>query len=166
MDLITVKMLKELPEKTVKTLIHILNAMLRVAYWPIQLQTAQDPTNIESHRPISLLPTISKLLEKLVHKLLQEDLDPRKWMPNHQFGFRRAHSTVQQCRRLTDAINKAVENRQYCTASFLDVTKAFDRVWHKGLLVKIKRTLPHGYFKVTSAYLHNGNLEWRLTIKY
>jgi hypothetical protein len=118
-------------------------------YWPLKLKTAQvitmlkpgrDPTNVESYRPISLLPTISKLSEKLVHKRLQEDLEPKEWMPDQQFGFRRDHSTVQQCHRITDVIKKALENQQYRTAAFLDVTRAFDRVWHKGLLVKIKRT--------------------------
>jgi hypothetical protein len=83
MDLITVKMLKELPE--VKSTNAYINAILRVSYWPIQLKTAQvitvlkpgtASTYTESYRPLSLLPTISKLLEKLVHKRLDEDLDP------------------------------------------------------------------------------------------
>jgi hypothetical protein len=168
LDLITAKMLKELPEKTIRALLYLFNAILRVGYWPSQLKTGQvitilkpgkDPTNAESYRPISLLPTISKLLEKLVHKRLQEDLDPKEWVPDHQFGFRHAHSTVQQCHRIVDVINKAIENRQYCTAAFLDVTKAFDRVWHKGLLVKIKRTLPPSYFKLMKAYLHQRECE-------
>jgi hypothetical protein len=77
-DLITVKMLKELPEKTVKALMHLFSAIIRVAYWPLKLKTAQvitvlkpekDPTHVESYRPISPLPTISKLLDKLVHKV-------------------------------------------------------------------------------------------------
>jgi RNase P subunit RPR2 len=114
---------------------------------------------VESYRPISLLPTIPKHLEKLVHKRIQEDLDPQEWVPDHQFGFRRAHSTVQQCHRIVDVINKSIENQQYCTAAFLDVTKAFDRVWHKCLLVKIKHTLPPRYFKLLTAYLHNREFE-------
>jgi hypothetical protein len=52
-----------------------------------------------------------------------------------------------------------MENQHYCTAAFLDVTKAFDRVWHKGSLVKIKRTLPPRYFKLLTAYLHNREFE-------
>jgi hypothetical protein len=93
------------------------------------LKPGKDSTNVESYRPISLLPSILKLLEKLVYKRIQEDLDPKEWVPDHQFGFRWAHSTMQQCHRTVDAINKAMENQQYCIAAFLDVTKAFDRVW-------------------------------------
>jgi hypothetical protein len=48
--------------------------------------------------------------EKLILK--KKNLNPYDWIPNHQFGFRQAHSTVQQCHRITDVINKAMENRQ------------------------------------------------------
>jgi hypothetical protein len=66
---------------------------------------------------------------------------------------------VQQCHRITDVINKAVENQQYCTASFLDVSQAFDKVWHPGLLFKIKRILPSGYFNLLKSYLNEGQFE-------
>jgi hypothetical protein len=77
------------------------------------------------------------------------------WIPRHHFGFRQAHSTVQQCHRLTDIINKALENHQYCTAAFLNVSKAFDKVWHPGILLKIKQTLPPGYFHLLQSYLQD-----------
>ena len=68
-------------------------------------------------------------------------MNPQDWIPNHQFGIQQAHSTVQQCHCITDIINKAMENQQYCTAAFLDVSQAFDKVWHPGLLFKIKKNL-------------------------
>jgi len=46
---------------------------------------------------------------------------------------------VQQCHRITDTINKALEDQQYYTAVFLDISQAFDKVWHPGLLYKIKK---------------------------
>jgi hypothetical protein len=78
----------------------------------------KEPMGVSSYRPISLLPTISKVLEKLRLKKIDKDLNPQKWIPNHQFGFRQAHSTVQQCHRITDVINKAMENQQYCKPHF------------------------------------------------
>jgi hypothetical protein len=86
----------------------------------------KNPTGVSFYRPISLLPIISIVPEKLILKKISEDLNPYDWIPNHQFGFRQAHSRVQQCHRITDVINKAMENRQYCTAVFLDVSQAFD----------------------------------------
>jgi hypothetical protein len=74
-------------------------------------------------------------------------------VPTHQFGFRKAHSTIQQCHRITDIINKAFEVHKYCSAVFLDVSQAFDKVWYQGLLFKIKQTLPTGYLNILKSYL-------------
>jgi hypothetical protein len=111
------------------------------------------PTDVSSYRPISLLLTISKVLEKLIYKQITKDTGQQGWIPHHQFGFRRAHSTIQQCHRLVDTINNATENHQYCTAAFLDISQAFDKVWHSGILFKIKHILPPGYYNLMKSYL-------------
>jgi hypothetical protein len=113
----------------------------------------KTPMDVSSYRPIRLLPIISKVLEKLILKKINKDLNPYVWIKNHQVGFRQAHSTVQQCHCITDVINKATQNRQYCTAIFLDVSQAFDKVWHPGLPFKIKRLLPLKYFNLLKSYL-------------
>ena len=73
-DLITATMLKELPQKGFLNLFHILNAIIRLEYWPKSLKQEQiimlpksgkNPIDVTSYRPISLLPTISKILENL-----------------------------------------------------------------------------------------------------
>jgi len=78
--------------------------------------------------------------------------------PSHQFGFRKAHSTIQQCHRLTTIINKTLEDRQYCSAVFLDISQAFGKVWHQGLLLKIQQTLPPHYFNILQSYLQTRQL--------
>ena len=113
----------------------------------------KNPIDVTSYRPISLLPTISKILEKLILKRINKERNPQDWIPNHQSGFRQAHSTIQQCHRVADTINKALENRQFCTAALLDVSQAFDKVWHPGLLYKIKKILPTRYFNLLRSYL-------------
>jgi hypothetical protein len=60
---------------------------------------------------------------------------------------------------MTDVINKAMESQQYCTAAFLDVSQAFDKVWHPGLLFKIKRILPSSYFNLLKSYLNEHQIE-------
>jgi hypothetical protein len=75
-------------------------------------------------------------------------------MPHHQFGFHRAHSTIQQCHRITHTILKALSNKEYCTLVFLDVSQAFDRVWHPALLHKIKKHLP-SFFPLLKSYFGN-----------
>jgi len=163
-DLITATTLKELPQKGLLNLMYILNAIRRLEYWPTckSLKQAQiimlpkpgkNPTDVTSYRPISLLPTISKVLEKLILKRINKEMNPQDWIPNLQFGFRQAHSTIQQCHHVADTINKALENHQVCTAAFLDVSLAFDKVWHPGLLCEIKKILPTRYFNLLKSYL-------------
>ncbi|KAL1129690.1 hypothetical protein AAG570_012634 [Ranatra chinensis] len=70
-----------------------------------------------------------------------------------KFGFREYHSTIQQCHRVIYVIASAFEKKQYCTAAFLDETQAFDRVWHEGLLWKLKRILPFTYYLILKSFL-------------
>jgi len=88
-----------------------------------------------------------------------QGIDPQTWIPSHQFGFRKGHSTIHQCHRLTDIILKAFEDRKYCRAVFLGVSQAFDKVWHPGLLLKIQQTLPQQYFTLLQSYLQHRYVE-------
>jgi hypothetical protein len=104
LDLITARILKELPKEGLVNWMHIFNTILRLKYWPKSLKTAQiimtipkhgkNPMDISSYRPISLLPTISKVLEKLILKKINKDMNPQDWITNHQFGF---HRLTPQC---------------------------------------------------------------------
>ena len=111
--------------------------------------------DVTSYRPISLLPVISKLLEKLLLLRLSNDTPPQTWIPSHQFGFCKEHSTIHQCHRLTDTILKAFEDQKYCSAVFLGISQAFDKVWYSSLLLKIQQTLPQRYFTLLRSYLQH-----------
>jgi len=80
-----------------------------------------------------------KLLEKPIFRRTDPDFTTSDWIPHHQFEFRRTHSTIQQCHRVTRTILKAINNKEYCTVVFLDASQAFDRVWHPRLSYKIKK---------------------------
>ena len=68
-------------------------------------------------------------------------LHTKQIIPDHQFGFRIKHATTEQVHRIV-IIHKAHDNNQYCTAVLLNISQAFDRVWHEGLLWKLKAMLP------------------------
>ena len=118
-DNITATMLKELPQEGLLNLIYILSAIIRLEYWPKSLKQTQililpkpgkNPIDVTSYRPISLLPTNSKVLEKLILKRINKESNPQDWIPNHQFGFRQAHSTIQQCHRVADRLTPQYNN--------------------------------------------------------
>lgn len=162
-DLITGRILKELPRKGILLLTFIFNAILRLEYFPVQLKIAQlvvipkpgkPPNEVSSYRPISLLPVVSKLFEKLILRRLNPIIEDLNLIPEHQFGFRKGHSTVEQTHRLVDIIKNSFETKKYCSAAFLDVQQAFDKVWHTGLLYKLKSLLPHSFYSLLKSYLN------------
>ena len=94
-----------------------------------------DPTN---YRPISLLPILSKILEKLVFNKMYEHISNNFLLTEKQSGYRPGHSTQIQLLYLTHHLYSTLDNNQNFTAIFLDISKYFDKIWHKGLLEKCK----------------------------
>lgn len=106
-------------------------------------KTAYD---VKSYRPISLLPILSKIFERMLLSRLIPATEEEKLIPDHQFGFRARHATIDQIHRLVRKINIGLEAKQYCTAVLLDILQAFDKVWHIDLLYKIKKSPRFLYF--------------------
>jgi hypothetical protein len=144
-DLIVSEILKHLTRKALVLLTVTYNSMLRLCYYPtfaqiiIILKPGKPETEITSYRPISLLPIVSKLFERLLLNTIKASVPISTLIPNHQFGFREGHATVQQCHRIVHCIMESMEDKKMCTAVFLDIQQAFDKVWHKGLPYKLKK---------------------------
>lgn len=163
-DLITPKMLIELPYCAVCIICQLFNAITKLGYFPERWKKSiiimipkpgKDHTVPSSYRPISLLSCLSKLFEKCLLTKIVPYLRIHNIIPAHQFGFREKHGTVEQVNRITSEIRTAFEHREYCTAIFLDVSQAFDRVWLDGLMHKIRTTLPNNTHKLLKSYLYN-----------
>jgi len=138
--------------------------MLRLSYFPstwkysviIMIAKPNKPKHlVSSFRPISLLPTFAKLFEKLIQHRITPIIDQHNILPKSQFGFRRKYNTIHQIHRITDKISASFETKQYCTGAFLDISQAFDRVCHDGLLFELKHFLPSPYYLITKSYLEN-----------
>ena len=118
------------------------------------LKPGKPAEDVKSYRPISLLPVLSKVFEKLLITRIQPTLQSTQ-IPDHQFGSRRKHTIIEQVHQITNIIHSALENKQYCTAAFLDISHAFDKAWHEGLLSKLKTFLPDNMYKILQSYLTN-----------
>lgn len=120
--------MKNLPEKTIFSLIHIYNITLRLSYFPITRKSlvivtifkpGKPPKNLSSYRLISLLPVLDKILEKILLKRLSYITAKNKNIPNFKFGFRANYSTTHQLHWISDTILTALESKKYCAGVFL-----------------------------------------------
>ena len=94
----------------------------------------------KNYRPISLLPICGKIFEKLMFDAIYEYLCVNQLLTPNQSGFRPGDSTVNQLLSITHQIHSAFEEfpLRETRAVFLDISKAFDKVWHDGLPFKLK----------------------------
>ncbi|KAJ8710242.1 hypothetical protein PYW07_009608 [Mythimna separata] len=158
-DGITNTALRHLPYRMVAALARLFTGILRTGAFPtawkegrvIMLPKAgKNVLKPESYRPITLLPTISKVFEKLLLRHLTPHITPRP----EQFGFRAEHSTTLQLSRVLHLLSSAMIRKEYGVAVFLDMEKAFDRVWHDGLVYKLATSdTPRRVVKVVQAFL-------------
>ena len=94
-----------------------------------------------NYRPISLLPIFGKILEKLMFNALYQHLDANNILDPNQSGFRPCDSTINQLLTIVHSIFQAFDCNPTLEVRsvYLDISKAFDRVWHKGLIYKLRR---------------------------
>ena len=104
----------------------------------VPLPKAKDLTNISNYRPISVLSSISKPLEKHVHKHLLKYLDRFNLIHTHQSGFRPQHSCHSALTCLVDRLLSSINDSRLNSVVFLELKKAFDLIDHQILLKKMK----------------------------
>jgi len=92
------------------------------------IKPGKIPNDITSYSLISLPPILSKILENILLKRLTPIVDERELIPSHQFGFRKEHRTIEQAHRLDYKTNDDLEGKRYCSAAFIDISQAFDKV--------------------------------------
>ncbi|GFT71621.1 RNA-directed DNA polymerase from mobile element jockey [Trichonephila clavipes] len=117
----------------------------------------------DSYRPISLLPVLSKLAERLILSRLNDYLNTNKILISQQHGFRPQLSTSHQLLRVVEYAKSGFKEKKYTGAVFLDIQKAFDRVWHTGLLYKlIKINAPPQLILIIKSFLNNRSFAVRV----
>ena len=116
-----------------------------------------DKQLIENYRPISLLPLCGKIFEKIINNLYKH-LTTHHLITKNQSGFRPGDSTANQLIDLFDAIRQAFDSTKSLEvrAVFLDISKAFDKVWHDGLIFKMRQNgISEKLLKLFQNYLSN-----------
>lgn len=96
-------------------------------------------TQPKSYRPLSLLSNIGKVFEKLILNRMNWYLEKHSLLPEYQMGFRRERSTHDQLVRLEHVICKSLKEKKFVITVYFDISKAFDKVSHLAVLLKLAR---------------------------
>ena len=108
--------------------------------WAKILPIFNSKDKLNNYRPISILPVISKVYEKVFYS---DNFSTNNILSSSQFGFRSGACTEHALLKFTDDIFKYFDDNKVGIATFMDISKAFDCVDHKILLTKIKRYCVH-----------------------
>ena len=122
-------------------------------------KTVGERSTAKIYRPVILLAVISKVFEKLVNNRVVDNLEKCGHFSDFHYGFRSSRSTAYLLTVVSDRIARAFDRSGTTRAVALDISKAFDRVWHAGLLHKFKSFGISGQiFGLISSFLSNRRL--------
>ncbi|GBM03393.1 putative RNA-directed DNA polymerase from transposon BS, partial [Araneus ventricosus] len=128
-------------------LLYIFNLLWKVGVLPKQWKTAviipvrkpnKEANSVGSYRPIALTCIPCKLMERIILRRITHHLMELNLIPEEQYGFRRGHSTIDQILYFAQSVRDVhnLKPTKHTISVFLDLTKAFDKVWKNKLLVK------------------------------
>ena len=145
-DGISPKMLHMAGRSIVPSLTKLINLSLKHCRVPniwkianvLPLFKKGDRCDMNNYRPVSILPCASKILERIVFKSVFNYFRDNHLLSPHQSGFMPGDSTVNQLTYLYHTFAKALDERKKVQIVFCDISKAFDRCWHDGILFKLE----------------------------
>ena len=144
-DGLSTKLLKQISCSISPTLAIIINQSIFTGIFPEKLKIAKvlplfkkgDCHQFDNYRPISLLPSISKVIERIVYDQLYEYFSKNKLVYDSQYGFRQLHSTELASLEITDRLVQNMDEGKISLTVYLDLSKAFDTLNHDILLDKL-----------------------------
>jgi len=165
-------MIKHLSNVSLKSILQVFNVIWKrgeiPAIWkhavviPI-LKPGKDESLPISYRPISLTSNLCKLFEKIISKRLYSHFEKYNLFNINQSGFRKNRRTLDHLIRISEDIHKSLATKGYTVGVFLDIEKAYDMVWRKGVLFKLHKLGVSGnMFNWVNSFLHNRKIQVRL----
>jgi hypothetical protein len=102
--------------------------------------------------PLACCPSPENIRKLLLNRI-RNDTNILGAILDYQFRFREYHSTIQQTHRINNKIAASLEEKQYCTAEFLYIAQALDKVSLTGQIYKLKNKLPSPYYLLLKSYI-------------
>ncbi len=145
-DIVHPRIIKEAKRTLAGPLATFFNTSLTSSIFPQQWKQANvtpvykkdDPTSPANYRPIYLLSCLGKVMEHCIHKYVFNYISLNKLLTPFQSGFIPGDSTTNQLLSIYHTFCEAVDAGKEVRVVFFDISKAFDRVWHKGLIHKLR----------------------------
>lgn len=180
---LSVELLKSVKDILISPLSKLINAVINESVYPSALKLAKvvpiykkgDEFDCSNYRPISLIPALSKVVEKILFMQILNFLNKNHLLTNKQFGFTKGLSTTDAILHLTQLIAEGNEDNMISKACFIDLSKAFDTVPHNRLISKLKTiynfseksiSLLTSYLEMREqAVLHRNRLSGRLQVQ-
>ena len=149
--------LKKINQHILLPITIIINQIMNTGIFPDKLKIAKviplykkdDPSIVGNYRPISILPVLSKIIEKIMFKQIHEYFKTHKLYYANQYGFRESHSTEHAQLELIDRLIHDLDNGKTPVNIYMDLSKAFDTINHDILLYK----MTHYGFSENSLFL-------------
>ena len=163
-DGVSLKMLKLAGLAIIPSLTRLFNKCLCNNKFPnewkmanvIPLHKKDSKDKCTNYRPVSILPIIGKIFEKIIFKNVYNFFHDNQSLTCHQSGFRPNDSTINQLAYLYHTFSQALDRKKDIRIVFCDISKAFDRVWHDGLIYKLREIgITGNLLALFTDYLHN-----------
>ena len=174
-DGVSPKVIKAVAKELSGSLSRLFNCCMREGHYPscfkvarvIPVFKAEDPTQFSNYRPVSVLPILSQIFEKILKFRLVEFFDKQEVIIPSQYGFRAGHSTDMAILDMVEKVRTAWANKKVALGVFIDLKKAFDTVDHKILLHKLEHygvrgktlALLESYLQNRSQYVSYGGFD-------
>ena len=144
-DNISIRMLKICGSSIYKPLEMIFKQCIETGFFPsewkktniVPIHKKGNKQILENYRPVSLLPICGKILERLMFNEMFNFFNENKLISSDQSGFKPGDSCINQLLSITHEIHKSFDVGLEVRSVFLDISKAFDKVWHDGIIYKL-----------------------------
>ena len=170
---IPVTILKDSIDVYLAHLTNSVNHSLQTSVFPRKLREAEviplykklDPLSKENYRPVSLLPHLSKVFERIIYKQINSYMEDK--FAKCLTGFRKSHGTQHALLTMLEKWKKGIDNGSYVSALFMDLSKAFGTINHGLMLAKLKA---HGFstnaLNLMHSYLKNKKQKVQINNKF